>query len=553
MHDFGILRDLAVIFAVAVAAVAGLRRLRVPAIAGYIIAGVVVGPGALGLVRDVHEVELLAEVGVVLLLFGIGLELSLDRIRRLWRAIVFGGTIQVTATVAVAAGLALLAGLTPGQSLFLGFVGAVSSTAVVLRGLTQRGELDAPHGRLAVGILVFQDLCVVPMMLAIPFLAGGGDRGDALLTFGKALGVLAAVLLAARIIVPRLLAVVARTRQRDLFVLAVALACFGTAYAVTGAGISLALGAFLGGLVVAGSEYRHQAMADLLPLREALASVFFVSIGMLLDLGAIAADAGTVLLLFLLIVAGKFVIVFLTAAALRLPLRVCVLTGAALAQVGEFSFVLLRAGDGTGLVPEPLATQLLVAIILSMAVTPVVLAAGPQLAAGASRVPLLERLMKVRSPEATSGAEVRQGHVIVAGYGLAGWETARVLQEDGRPLAVVDLNPANVQQATADGHPAYFGDVTSSEVLEHLDIGRAQGLVLAINDGRAATLAIKAARALAPGVRILARTAYAVESEDLLKLGADDVVVTEETAARELGRRVLAECFGTERDAPAGH
>lgn len=542
MHDFGILRDLAVIFAVAVVVVAGLRRLRVPAIAGYITAGVLAGPGVLGLVRDVHEVEVLAEVGVVLLLFGIGMELSLDRIRRLWRAIVFGGAIQVTATVAAAAGLAMLAGLTPGQSIFLGFVGAISSTAVVLRGLTQRGELDAPHGRLAVGILVFQDLCVVPMMLAIPFLAGGGDRGTALLTLGKALGVLAAVLLAARLIVPRLLALVARTRQRDLFVLAVALACFGTAYAVTGAGISLALGAFLGGLVVAGSEYRHQAMADLLPLREALASVFFVSIGMLLDLGTIADNAATVLLLFLLIVVGKFVIVFLTAASLRLPLRVCVLTGAALAQVGEFSFVLLRAGDGTGLVPEPLGTQLLVAIILSMAVTPVVLAAGPQLAAGASRVPLLERLMKVRSPEATPPQEGRNGHIVVAGYGLAGRETARVLRENGRPLVVVDLNPANVQQAAADGHPAYFGDVTSSEVLEHLDMGRALGLVLAVNDSRASARAIKSARALAPGVRILARATYAVESEGLLKLGADDVVVTEETAALELGRRVLARC-----------
>jgi CPA2 family monovalent cation:H+ antiporter-2 len=542
MHDFSILRDLAVIFAVAVVVVAGLRRLHVPAIAGYIASGVVAGPSVLRLVKDVHEVEVLAEVGVVLLLFGIGLELSLDRIRRLWKAIVFGGALQVGATLAVAAGLAHLAGLNTGQSIFLGFVAAISSTAVVLRGLTQRGELDAPHGRLAVGILVFQDLCVVPMMLAIPFLTGGGNQGAALLTLGKALLVLAAVLLAAHAIVPRLLAMVARTRQRDLFVLSVALACFGTAYAVTGAGISLALGAFLGGLVVAGSEYRHQAMADLLPLREALASVFFVSIGMLLDVRAIADDALGILGLFALILLGKFVLVFLTAAVMRLPLRVCVLTGAALAQIGEFSFVLLRAADGTHLVPASLATELLVAIILSMAVTPVFLAAGPHLAAGASRVALLERLMNVRSPEPTQPEEGRNRHVVVAGYGLAGQLVAASLKENGVGFVIVDLNPANVRRATADGHHAYYGDVTSSEVLEHLDIDRALGLVIAINDHQAAVRTIKAARGLAPQLRILARTTYAAEKEGLIRLGADQVVVNESTAAEELSRQVLRNC-----------
>lgn len=542
MHEFGILRDLALIFAVAVLVVAGLRRLQVPAIAGYIASGVVVGPGVLGLIHEMHEVEILAEVGVVLLLFGIGLELSFDRIRRLWKAILVGGVLQVAATGAAATGLALLWGWEVGPSIYFGCLMAVSSTAVVLRGLTQRGELDAPHGRVAVGILIFQDLCVVPMMLAIPFLAGQGDRRDALAALGLAVLVLVTVLVAARILVPRLLRLVARSRQRDLFVLTVALACFGTAYAVTGAGISLALGAFLGGLVVAGSEYRHQAMADLLPLREALSSVFFVSIGMLLDLRAIAADAGPILFLFLLILLGKFVIVFLTAAAMRLPLRVCVLTGAALAQVGEFSFVLMKSAEGTGLVPDDLANPLLVAIILSMAVTPVFLAMGPHIAAGASRVPLLDRMLRVASPAEARSPEGRRDHIIIAGFGLAGEMVSRVLQQDGRRFVIVDINPHNVRRAVAEGHNAFYGDVTSAEVLEHLDIQHARGLVLAVNDTGATRRAVRAARQQAPGVNILARALYAGDGEELVALGANQVVINEETAARELGKVVLATC-----------
>jgi len=547
LHDYSILRDLTVLFAVAVIVVAGVRRLRVPAIAGYIAAGILIGPGALRLIPDVHEVESLAEIGIVLLLFGIGLELSLDRIRRLWRAIVFGGALQVGATCAATAGLALLFGLPIGQSVFLGCIVAVSSTAVVLRGLTQRGELDAPHGRLAVGILICQDLCVVPMMLAIPFLAGAGDVGRALTTLAMALGVLAAVLLGARVLVPRLLSMVARTRQRDLFVLGVLLVCFGTAYAVTGAGISLALGAFLGGLIVAGSEYRHQAMADLVPLREALASVFFVSIGMLLDLRTIAADAPMIALLLAAILVGKFVFVFLTAATLRLPLRVCVLTGAALAQVGEFSFVLLRGAGGTGLVPEPLGSQLLLAIILSMAITPVFLIVGPHLAAGASRAPLLERLLKVRCPEPRGSANELNEHVIVAGYGLAGEQVVQSLERIGVSFVIVDLNPENVRRATANGHRAYYGDVTSHEVLAHLAVDRARELVIAVNDPEAAVRAIRTARNQAPQVCILARTAYAVDRERLHQHGADLVVVAEAVTARELSEQVL---IGLGADAP---
>ena len=226
MTELAFLQDLVVIFAAALVVVVVLGRLRIPSIAGFIIAGALVGPAALGLVQDIHQVEVLAEVGVVLLLFGIGLELSLERIRRLWSAVLIGGTIQVGITILATTGVGVGMGIQPERAVFLGFVVAVSSTAIVLRGLSSRGELEAPHGRLAVGIFIFQDLCVVLMIVALPFLAGtGGSATEALITVGRALAILAGVFVAARLVVPLVLMGASRTRQRDVFILAVALAC----------------------------------------------------------------------------------------------------------------------------------------------------------------------------------------------------------------------------------------------------------------------------------------------------------------------------------------
>ncbi|MDP8254856.1 MAG: cation:proton antiporter [Candidatus Alcyoniella australis] len=430
MNELSILRDLVVIFAVAVVVVALLRRAGVPSIAGFILAGMLIGPRSLGLVRQPHEVELLAEVGVVLLLFGIGLELSLERIKRIWRPIVIGGALQVGISVGLVLALARLFGLSWGSAVFLGFVIAVSSTAIVLRGLEARGELDAPHGRLTLGILVFQDLSVVPMMMLIPLLAGSGSGTAGLLwTLFKSAALLAGVLTAARLVVPRLLRAVARTRQRELFLLSVFTVCIGTAWAASAAGVSLALGAFVAGLVVSGSEYRHQALAELIPFREVLSSVFFVSVGMLIVPSELMHGLPRIALLLLGIVFGKALIVFLVGSLMRLPLRVSVLSAAALCQVGEFSFVLSRAAQGTELLPRSLGSDLLAATILSMLITPFALKFGPHLAAGAGKIGALTRLMNVRpAQECEASKEGWSEHVIIAGYGVTGEALARTLR-----------------------------------------------------------------------------------------------------------------------------
>lgn len=530
MPQIDFLKDLVVILAAAVVVVVLLRRLGVPAIAGFILTGVLIGPTTLKLVDDTHQVEVLAEVGVVLLLFGIGLELSLERLRRLWKAVVLGGGIQVTVTVALTALVARSFGLSPAASVFVGFVVAVSSTAVVLRGLSRRGELNAPHGRLAVGILVFQDLCVVPMILAVPFLAGKGGSSDAALrTAATAVLVLGGVLGAGVTLVPRLLAFVAKTRERDLFVLTVFLICLGTAWLLSLAGISLALGAFLAGLVVSGSEFRHQALSDLIPTREVFASLFFVSVGMLLDVPDVLAHWLPITWLLLAIVAGKFAIVLGTALALRLPLNVAILSAATLSQVGEFSFVLLNAASGTELLTATFSHMLLVAIILSMLLTPLAIRFGPHLASGAGKVSWLNRRLGA-PPPGVDAQEPHSDHVIVAGYAITGQAVCQALRDAGVQYIAVDINPDNVREARAAGDRVVLGDVTQHELLEELGCSSARLVVLSINDPRAAERAARTIRHAAPGVPILARAQYVTDKDALLAAGATTVVTAEETA-----------------------
>ena len=543
MHQIDILGDLVIVLGSAVIVVAFLRRLRVPTIAGFILAGAIVGPSALQLVDSTKEVNALAEIGVVLLLFGVGIELSLERVRRLWKVVLLGGGLQVFTTVAVTATVCVLAGMDRGVSVFLGCVLAVSSTAVVLRGLAKRGELESPHGRVAVGMLVFQDLSVVLMILALPFLAGqGGSLTEALKTLGYAVMVLAGVLLAAKVVVPRLLTAIAATRERELFVLTVFLVCFGIAWVVSLAGISLALGAFLAGLVVASSEYRHQALSELIPARELLASLFFVSVGMLLDLGDIAAHLAPILLLLATIVVGKFLIVLATVRTLGLPLRVSVLTGAALCQVGEFSFVLLNSATEYQLLSPTISHNLLVAIVLSMLLTPLIIAFGPLLAKGAASLQQND-LRNDRRPRSVP-VESYRNHVVVVGYGMCGRAVCDSLRETSIPYVVADINPHNVGAANSRGDRAILGDVTEANVLTNLRCSDARLVVLGINDTRAAEAATKTIRQLAPNTRIIARANYELERDTLVSAGASRIVTSEAAASEAVVQhmRALLQC-----------
>jgi len=499
MMQYLLLRDLAIIFAGSLLVILVFHRLKLPALPGFIVAGVLLGPNALGLVSDVHQVESLAEVGVILLLFTIGIEFSLTRLREMGRQVIIGGGAQVLLTVGLAAALAAGLGLAWPVAVLLGFLVALSSTAIVLKGLADKGEIDTPHGRLATGVLIFQDLCVVPMMLVLPFLAGDAGGGAAGLgwALAKAGLVVAGVLVLARTVVPRVLSEIVKTRSRELFLIAVILVGTLTALGTAAAGASLALGAFLAGLVISESDYGHQAMAELLPFRDVFISLFFVTVGMLVHVGFLREHPALALVGVAAIMGGKSVLAALGPALLGYSGRVALLAGLAVSQIGEFSFVLARQGRGTGLFPEGLYQTFLAVAVLTMLVTPFALQSGPMLLDGLERLIPLDRLLPGFRPQTlAAGGEPLTDHVIVAGYGLNGRNLAVALRSIRAPYLIVELNAQTVRQARARGEPAFYGDATREEILRGLGAERARMLVVAISDPAATRRMVRVARAL---------------------------------------------------------
>ena len=485
MTQYIVLRDLAIIFAVSLLVIWVFHRIKLPALPGFIVAGVLVGPNGLGLVSDVHQVESLAEVGVILLLFTIGIEFSLSRLREMGRQVVVGGGSQVILTTVLATLLAVGLGAPWPVAVLLGFLVALSSTAIVLKGLTDLGEIDAPHGRLSTGVLVFQDLCVVPMMLVLPFLAGQSTGGATGLLFalGKAGLVVIGVLVLARTIVPRALSEILKTRSRELFLIAVILVGTLTALGTAAAGASLALGAFLAGLVISESDYGHQAMAELLPFRDVFISLFFVTVGMLVQTEFLRAHPILAVGGVVLVMGGKTLLAAVGPALLGYSGRVALLAGLAVSQIGEFSFVLAREGRGAGLLPEGLYQTFLPIAVLTMLVTPFLLQGGPGILDRLERfVPIRRLLPGLRSEAIAMADQPLTDHVIVAGYGLNGRNLAAALRSIQAPYLIVELNAQTVQQARARGEPAFYGDATREEILRALGVERARMLVVAISD-----------------------------------------------------------------------
>jgi CPA2 family monovalent cation:H+ antiporter-2 len=543
MGHVPILDELAVVTALAVAVTVILARLKLPTVAGLLAAGALLGPFGLRLVRSVSAIEVLAEVGVVLLLFSIGLEFSLARLRDILRQVALGGFIQVGLTTAVTAAIAHALGEPLGRGVFYGFAFALSSTAIVLRALSERRELDAPHGRFIVGTLIFQDLCVVPMVLIVPLLGSAGPPGEAAmniaLAMGKAALVVVGIVILARVVVPRILGWVDASRSREVFLLAILSLCIGTAWLTSMVGLSLALGAFLGGMVVADTEYSHRAMGDILPLRDAFVSIFFVSLGMLFDVGVVMSQPLLVISLLLGFLLAKGLLATIAALAMRFPSRVAWLAGVGLAQFGEFGFVLSRLAEDSGIVEPAAVKPLLAAGIASMFLTPLLVRVAPHITAGERLLAPLERLIGVRSiDEADEGTKL-SGHVVIVGFGVAGLYAARTLQAAGKPFVVLELNADNVRKGKELGLPVYYGDATSEEALGHAHFSEARLMVLLMNDPQAAQRVVDNVKRVAPNVPVLMRTRYLAEREGLIKMGARDVVAEEVEGAVEVIARML--------------
>jgi CPA2 family monovalent cation:H+ antiporter-2 len=497
----------------------------------------VIGPHGLKLVSDLSTVSIIAHVGVIILLFTIGLELSVAELAAVRRYAIWAGLLQIFLTVIVVAALARAFDASLGVALFYGFLVANSSTAVILRILSDRGESDALHGRVATGMLVVQDLALVPMALLIPALGSQAISGAIILwTLAKALVAVGLIVFAARYVVPRLLHQVALLKNRELFTLFIVFVSFGTALLASEFGISLALGAFIAGLLISESEYSHQMVSDLLPLRDCFSGVFFISIGMLLDLAFVAADLPAQVAALASLIVVKMGIIVIIFSLLYGSLRLGVVIGASFAQMGEFSFVLAEAGRVQGLLTENGEQMFLTASILSLVATPFLMHVSHRLGFAAEK-----SLPRPATPATAARHDGPSGHVVIVGYGLNGQNLTRVLNEVGIRYRVLDMDPAVTRAAKETGEPIAFGDGTRPEILAGMDIAGARVLVIAVSDPIASARIVAEARRLKPELSIIVRTRYVAEIERLYRLGASQVIPEEFETSVEIFSRVLAE------------
>lgn len=531
-----ILLELALLFALCVVVGAAFHWLRLPPIVGFLCAGAIVGPFSLGFVEHVELVHGLSEVGVVMLLFAVGMELPLAHLARLRRVILVGGGWQLGGTIVLGAAIAMTFGLPWNQSVFLGFLLSLSSTAVIAKILTDHGEFSAPHGRLSMGIALAQDIAVVPMMLLIPLLAsqapvdGAVGAGSGILASLRNLVILAVVLWVGRSLIAPLLAFVCRMRSRELFVLTLAAICLGFAAVTAALGMSLALGAFLAGLLIAETDHNSQAMAEVEPVRDALASLFFVSIGMLFDWRIIAIEPLVVGIALVGVIAFKALIVVAAGYFMGQPRWVCWRAGLTLAQVGEFSFVLVQVGMRSHLLPDDAERVFVVVAVLSIASTPLLATLGRRLVLG-SRGAAAEDAVEPRA--------VRSDHAIVVGYGPTGRTLVNAMCKLGLTVVAVEQNAATVRKERDAGVPIELGDATRLGTLRSLGLERAQLVVIAVNDPSAAVRIAQQVRRFAPHVHVVARSSYIAETPVLLRAGASEVVPQELEASIELLVRVL--------------
>jgi CPA2 family monovalent cation:H+ antiporter-2 len=543
--EIPLLSNIVIIFGLSIAVLLLCHRLHVPAIVGYLLTGVVAGPHGLRLITDPCEVELLADVGVVMLLFTIGIELSLQSLARIKRPALIGGPLQVILTVAAASLISRELGLRWSESIFIGFLMSLSSTAIVLKLFQESAVVDSPHGSIALGILIFQDIIIVPMILLTPLLAGSsGNLSLSLLVLSaKGMGILLIVFVSARWVVPAVMYQVARTKSRELFLLSIVALCLGVAWLTYYIGLSLALGAFLAGLILSESEYSGQALGNILPLRDVFTSFFFVSIGMLLDVGFLLQKPWLIAVAALCVIILKAILSGSTAVLLGFPLRTTILVGLALSQIGEFSFILSRSGIEYGLLPAPIYQLFLVVSVLTMAATPFILALGPYAADRILRLPLPRRLKAgLHFTPTTTSIHTKihyKDHLIIVGFGLNGRNVARSARAAGIPYVIIEMNPETVRAEKGKGEPICFGDATQEAVLADTRIEDARVLVVVISDPTATRAIIEIGRRLNPTLCIIARTRFVQEVKNLYELGANEVIPEEFETSVEIFTRVL--------------
>lgn len=522
------------------------QSFRIPSIVCFLIIGMLAGPYGFALIESETSIELFAEIGIMLLLFTIGLEFSFDRLLKSWRTVIFGGLVQLCTTIVAITFAAHAIGVPFNAALVFGFIISLSSTAIVMKILQERREVDTIQGRTLLGILIFQDLAIIPMILILPiFMGSGGTNLSALpASIGKTAIILLVVVLLARFVIPGFLYRVAQTKSRELFFATIAGICLVVAWLTNQAGLSFTLGAFVAGLIIGESDYNIDALSHIIPFRDVFAAVFFLSIGMLLDTRSILADSSFIVMIVLivtLIIGIKILTGACASAALGMTARTSIITGFALCQVGEFSFVLAKTGLDAGFIPDMIYQLFLASAIITMALTPVLMNAAPR------AVDLYYQMApgrKERSPEQlsedTRARDEISDHIVIAGYGITGKSVARAAEITGIPYTAIELNPDVIRREKPTRRQFFvFGDAVQDEILRHAGIERARALIVVVSEQEAVPRIVHKARHMSPGLYIIARTEHVRNAQYLLDLGADEVVSEEYESAKEIFTRAL--------------
>lgn len=549
MVEIPLLEDIIRILAVAVVVIMILQRFKIPTIIGFLICGVIAGPYALHLVNSDTEVEFLAEIGVVLLLFTIGLEFSIKSLMKVRKAIFLGGTLQVLLTILCFGAFTYFFGYDYLPiAIFMGFLFALSSTAIVLKVMQSTGEIHSRHGQVVLAILIFQDIIIVPMMLSVPILAGvAEDTGkEVIMLVLKLLGIGILLVLLAKYVIPRFLYEVAKTRSKDLFIVTIMVICFAIAWLTSLAGLSLALGAFLAGLVISETPYSHEATGYIIPFKEIFTSIFFISVGMLMDFNFFIAHLHEILILTLIVMVGKALMAGLAAAALRVPFRTILLVAVSICQVGEFSFVLAKTGSQFALLPVEIHQYFLAVAVTTMAITPILIKFDEKISDFILRkLPISEKLRKklAGQPARTKALNVEEKsleeHIIIIGFGPAGQNLAAGAKAVKIPYVIIEQNPETVKHFARKREPIIYGDASNDEVLHHAKLHAAQLVLMTPSTPEMGAHLAPIYKRNNPDVMIIARTPFKSQAPKLREAGVDAVIVDEVEANLEMIMRVM--------------
>lgn len=540
-----LLQDFLIILGFSAVVVFALQRLNLPSILGFLVTGILIGPSGLELVHESSQIEIISEIGVILLLFVIGLELSIKHLISIKKTVFIGGSLQVGITILAAGSIYYFLGNEWNEAVFVGFLFSLSSTAIVLKVLQDRSDLSAPHGRNALAILIFQDIIVVPMMLFTPIIAGqsGNVTQSVLILLLKTAVVIVITIVSARFLVPRLMHVIAKTGSKELFLITTITICFAVAYLTSEAGLSLALGAFLAGLIISESEYSHQATSIILPFRELFTSFFFISVGMLLNLPFFWEHFTPIMLIVAAVFILKTLITAFALSVLKYPPKTFLLTGLALFQVGEFAFILSKVGIQYGLLNEITNQYFLAVSIVSMLLTPFVIIFSEKIAFRMLQlkpIKAIDQRIKAANEDTSIVEDLElNNHLVIIGYGINGSNLAKAAEFSKIPYIVIELDAVLFSAERKKGVPLLFGDATQDHILELAHLDKARVAVVAISDDTATKAIVKNIRRINQTLHLVVRTRYVKEIPELLALGADDVIPEEFETSIEIFSRTL--------------